>query len=124
MLAGNSMTGAVLSTTWIVWMQLLELPQSSYTTQVLNIVPVPLQPLNPVVLSKCNRSISAGAVQLSLISGLPKTEGSIDSPQLTWSEPAHMIVGGVTSTIRMFCVTLFELPHKSDTTQVRFSVPV
>ena len=34
-LAGSVITGAVWSTTWIVWIQLFTLPQSSYTTQVL-----------------------------------------------------------------------------------------
>jgi hypothetical protein len=63
-------------------------------------------------------------VQLSLISGSPKTEGSVDSPQFTSSEGAQVMEGIVVSMMRMSCVQLDELPQASLTTHVRFMVPV
>ncbi len=90
-LAGSVIVGGVWSTTCMVWTQLLAFPQSSYTTQVLYKVPVPLHPLSPVVLSKCRRSMFSTDVQLSLITGDPNTDGSTDSPQLTSREPPQAI---------------------------------
>src|SRR5690554_1436907 len=86
--------------------------------------PVPLQPVSPIVLSKCNRSISASGVQLSLIVGLSSRLGSIDSPQRTVNLSPQVMDGGILSSMRMVWVTLFELPQRSLTIQVRLSVPV
>src|SRR5687767_14116716 len=105
-------------------MQLVEFPQSSKATHVLNKVPVPLHPFNPLVLSKCNKSMSGVAVQLSLLTGIPNASGSRDSPQLTSIELEHVTVGAVVSMILMFCVQVAEFPQSSITTHVRLMVPV
>src|SRR5690606_267186 len=100
-LAGQVITGGVVSSTVIVCMQSLALPQSSTAVHIRSIVYVSGHEPGMVV-SEYVMSVT-GSVQLSVAVASPKTLGSISSSHSTVTLAGQVITGGVISSTVIVC---------------------
>jgi hypothetical protein len=113
---GQVMAGAVLSSTKIVCVQLLELPQSSVALHVLVIV-YSCGHAPPTVTSV--DVIVGVASQLSVAVAVPLAPpGAVLAEHCIVIFGGQVITGGVLSSTKMVCVQLLELPQSSIARQV------
>src|SRR4030065_204729 len=113
--AGTVMTGPVLSSTVIVCVTLIELPQTSVTEYVLVIVSGQLSPSDT---SETNNTTGA-TPQLSDSSVTASGSDAGTSPiHDTVTGPGLLAVGLILSSTVIVCVTLIELPQTSVTEYV------
>ena len=119
-LAGQEMTGAMLSVTVIVWTQVPTLPQPSVLDQVREITDSTGQ-LPEATLSL--RDTAEAPWQLSVAVAVPVPDGSVDAPQLIVMLAGQVTTGAVVSTIVIVCrQSLPTLPQASVAVQVRVMV--
>ena len=114
-LAGQEMSGAMLSVTVIVWTQLPTLPHSSVLDQLREIT-VSTGQLPEATLSLGNTAVAPS--QLSVAVALP--DGLTEAPQLTVKLAGQVTSGAVVSTMVIVCrQSLPMLPQASVAVQVR-----
>ena len=119
-LAGQEMTGAMLSVTVIVWTQVPTLPQPSVLDQVREITDSMGQ-LPEATLSL--RDTAEAPWQLSVAVAVPVPDGLVDAPQLIVIFAGQVTTGAVVSTIVIVCrQSLPMLPQASVAVQVRVMV--
>src|SRR5439155_1403714 len=95
---GQLITGAVVSTTLIVWLQELLLPAQSVAVQV-RVMTLVLGQLPATVLSLC--VITGAGSQLSVAVALPVAVGSLELLHWTVASGGQVITGAVLSTTLM-----------------------
>ena len=115
-LAGQVITGAWVSVTVIVCVQVLELPQLSVAVQVRVMTWLPAQ-LPAAVTSLC--VTLATPLQSSTAVAVPVSAGTVEAVQSTVLLAGQVIVGGCVSVTVMVCVQLEALPQLSVAVQVR-----
>ena len=109
-LAGQVIAGAVLSSTTMIWLQVLKLPQSSCARQVRVIVRSCGQ-LPPIVTSV---KVIAGEIsQLSVAVAMPVLAGKVLAVHCTVTLGGQAITGAVLSSITMICTQVLKLPQSS-----------
>src|SRR5262249_50628275 len=114
MLSGQASTGFVVSTTWMVWLQVMKLWQVSSAFQVRVWSYVPAQLAGVIASEKVTaRSVS----QLSLNCGVPKLGCAGHS--MVCSPGQEATVGLVVSLTVSFCVAVAVLPQSSVAVHVR-----
>src|SRR5687768_2175261 len=114
--AGQLITGAVVSTTLMVWTQELLLPAQSVAVQVRVITEVLGQAPGAVLSVKV---ITGAGSQLSVAVALPVTLGSLGVLHWTVASGGQLITGAVVSTTLMVCTQELLLPAQSVAVQVR-----
>lgn len=118
-LIGQVITGGVLSSTTIVCMQLLELPQSSVATQVREMV-LSCGHAPPEVTSL---KVTVGVPsQLSVAVAVPFAAGNVLDPHWIVVLAGHVIDGAVLSSTKIVCTQEPVFPQSSVATQVRVIV--
>src|SRR5439155_10576561 len=93
LLAGQLMVGAVVSTTVMVWSQVLLLPQASVAFQCRVMVLVLTQPVTSVSVW-----LMAALPQVSLPVAVPVAVGSVEAVHSTVLLAGQLMVGAVVST--------------------------
>src|SRR5207249_2088209 len=115
--AGQVMTGAVVSTKMMCWMQVLELPQASVAFHVRSMFR-PVQP--PPAAAGVSVKLMVGAPpQLSVAVAVSVLLGSVESPHCSILSAGQVMSGGVVSTNVMCWTQVLELPQASVAVQVR-----
>ena len=93
---GQTMAGGVVSTTVMIWVQVLVNPHSSVAVQVRVMVPV-----LPQAGAKLSLKVMFTPPQLSDPVAIPVASGEVDMPHSTVASGGQTMVGGVLSTIVM-----------------------
>jgi len=118
-LAGQVMAGAKLSSTNMVWLHVLVLPQSSVALQVRVIVRSCGQVPATVASVKV---ISGTASQLSVAVAVPVLAGNVLAVHWIVILAGQVITGPTLSSTNMVCAQLLEFPQSSVATHVRVMV--
>jgi hypothetical protein len=118
-LGGQLITGAVLSETMMLWVQLLLFPQASVATQVRTVVNSCGQ-FPPVVASV--NPIFGAVSQLSVAVGVPVAVGDVLPLQSTEAFVGHKMVGEELSIMAMVCAQLMLFPLAFVAVHVRVMV--
>jgi hypothetical protein len=116
----QAIAGPWVSTTLIVWVQVLVLPQGSVASQVRVAEKVLPQSTLVIVLKMVT---VAGVPQLLVADGVSNRKSAPD-PHSTALLPAHRIIGPKLSTLAMVWLHTFVLPQASIATQVRVATNV
>src|SRR5439155_25109181 len=119
LLAGQLMVGAVVSTTVMVWSQVLLLPQSSVAFQCRVMVLVLPQPVTSVSVW-----LMAALPQVSLPVAVPVAVGSVEAVHSTVLLAGQLMVGAVVSTTVMVWSQVLLLSQASVAFQCRVMVLV
>ena len=114
-MAGQVITGAVVSSTFTVCTQVLKLPQASVALHVRVIVYwYCAQPTVPCVLTSLKViMISATAEQLSAPVAIPVFAGEVSSSHSIVKSIGQVITGGVVSSTLIVCTQVLKLPQAS-----------
>jgi hypothetical protein len=110
--------GRVVSTSAIVWLHVLTLPQGSVAAQV-RVATNVLPPVRFVIVSTIE---IAGVPQESLATGSSKIK--LPTPHSLVLLPAQLIAGAVVSTLAIVWLQIFVLPELSVATHVRIATNV
>jgi len=114
--AGQVMTGAVVSVTVIVWVQVPALLQLSVAVHVR----VMTDALAQVPAATLSLAETAGAPsQLSVAAALPVLTGAVEASHVTVTLAGQVMTGAVASTTRIVWPQLLLLPQASFAVQVR-----
>ena len=117
--AGQKISGAVVSTTVIVWTQEAVLPQSSVAVQVRVMVSVRPQPG-----TEESEWLTDALPQESVAVAEPVADTSVESPHSTVASGGQVMTGGVVSTTVIVWTQEAVLPQSSVAVQVREMVSV
>src|SRR5690606_40188283 len=116
-LAGQVITGGVVSSTVIVCTQSLALPQLSTAVHVRSMVYVSGHEPGMVVSEYVISVI--GSVQLSVAVASPRDTGKVLSSHSTVTLAGQVITGGVVSSTVIVCTQSLALPQSSTAVHVR-----